>query len=30
MKDGKPDGYWTTYYGTGIKKNRRQKNEFSA
>ena len=21
MKDGKPDGYWTTYHVTGIKKS---------
>ena len=28
MKDGKPDGYWTTYYVTGIKKSEGKRTNF--
>lgn len=28
MKEGKPDGYWTTYFVTGIKKSEGKRNNF--
>ena len=28
MRDGKPDGYWTTYWTTGIKKSEGRRTNF--